>query len=325
MLKRSCPCNSTSFVIGNGKTSASSPFTLPVFSRSSLAVSLWKTVSGGRGRAACPSAKKSLAASGLTFGWSAIFCAQPAASTTAHAASHTRQPLALHIVHLARLQASQEFPGFLHVKLWVGGLNAQEKTILRGTDKVVDIEERMVRHGQAVQQQQPDDPGQRRAQDGRLEGDRDEGRPAIERLAADVERNGNHRHVVLQAKARQPADEPAEQDDPGKRRPGQAERLRQPIHREGRISVDTLVASRAAALRGPDKLIGVVELGQQTVKRGSRRRGTRHALCSFCVSVSNLRISKIEMAGRSRMNTNSMAANRPIVPNSVAMSQLVGR
>src|SRR5579859_2024263 len=119
ILNRSCPRRIMSRVIGNGNIVASWPLTLPVVSKSSLTTSLCATVSGGSGRADCPSGKKSLAANGLTFGCTAIFCAQPdnnKSNNIAHAAKHACQRLAWDIEHLARLQAVQKLLCFLHIK-----------------------------------------------------------------------------------------------------------------------------------------------------------------------------------------------------------------
>src|SRR5438105_5314215 len=129
MLNRSCPRKIMSRVIGNGNMVASWPLTLPVVSRSSLTTSLCAMVSGGRGRADCPSGKKLLAASGLIFGCTAIFCAQPDNNTIAPTAKHVCQRLAGDIVHLARLQAVQKLLCLLHIKLGIGPFDAHEKAI----------------------------------------------------------------------------------------------------------------------------------------------------------------------------------------------------
>src|SRR5260221_10587317 len=135
-------------VMGSGKMVASWPLTLPAVSKSSLTTSLCATVSGGSGRTDCPSGKKLLAASGLTFGCTAIFCAQPDNKTIAHTAKHARQRLAWDIVPLARLQALQKILRLLHIKLGIGAFDAQEKAILRGAHKPIDVKYGMIGHWQ---------------------------------------------------------------------------------------------------------------------------------------------------------------------------------
>ena len=80
-------------------------------------------------------------------------------------------------------------------------------------------------------------------------------------------------------------------------------------------------ASRA--LRGRlHQRLRVVELRHQAVDM--RRHQLLRTSSSTFASGSIVRISKIEIIGRKRMNRNSSARNSPIVPTNVAQSQNVG-
>src|SRR5258708_1437965 len=130
-------------VMGNGNIVASWPLTLPVVIKSSLTTSLWATVSAGSDRADWPSGKKSLAANGLTFGWTAIFCAQPANKNIAHTARHMCHFLAWDIEHLTRLQALQKFLRLLRIKFRLIAFAAHTHPIIPPPTELLTANTRM--------------------------------------------------------------------------------------------------------------------------------------------------------------------------------------
>ena len=79
--------------------------------------------------------------------------------------------------------------------------------------KRVDVEDRVVRQREAVQDEHPEDRREAGREDRALERDRDEGDPAVERAASDVERVPENRGPVLEAEAAEAADEAADQDE----------------------------------------------------------------------------------------------------------------
>src|SRR5215475_82999 len=98
-------------------------------------------------------------------------------------------------------------------------------------------------------------------------------------------------------------------------------RLGELLDRKGRVAVEGAVAGRVGLVRRSDQLVRIAELGQQAVDG----RMLVHPTSSFTsASGSSVRISKMEIIGRTRTNRNSSVTNRPIVPMNVDQSQNVG-
>ena len=90
--------------------------------------------------------------------------------------------------------------------------------------------------------------------------------------------------------------------------------------------IDPAVTGRVGALRRADERGRVVELGHQPVEpRRCRRAGHQWPSDSRTfASGAIVRISKIEIIGRKRMNRKNSVTNMPIVPMNVIQSQIVG-
>src|SRR5260370_2494043 len=92
------------------------------------------------------------------------------------------------------------------------------------------------------------------------------------------------------------------------------------FHRERRVRFIVAVA-RFANLRGSvNELFRLLELANHAVDV----RPVLSHLCSSDVSVTNSRISAMEIAGKTRTNRKINMTNIPIVPINVAQSQNVG-
>ena len=74
------------------------------------------------------------------------------------------------------------------VELGSFGFDAEEEPVAARQRESRHVEDRVIRHRQAVQRQHAEHRRQRGGENRALEGDRDERRPAVIRLAADVER-----------------------------------------------------------------------------------------------------------------------------------------
>src|SRR5205085_12476383 len=169
------------------------------------------TVPGTRGRADIPSAKKSLGSSGSYLGWLAIFCLHASAANRSSATRVLRaascvlravwdagrrtqdaapggRRLPRDISDLPRMQRFQKGPGLVQVELRIALLHDEEELVARGLVESLQVEHRVIRHGQAVEGEHAEHRGERGQQDRALECDRDPGRPRVVRLAADVER-----------------------------------------------------------------------------------------------------------------------------------------
>ena len=96
---------------------------------------------------------------------------------------------------------------------------------------------------------------------------------------------------------------------------------RQLFDGEGRVGVHAAITCFMGAPRRGHQRLRIVELGEQTVD--GRSALMRLPPCT-CASGSSVRISKIEIIGKKRMNKNKRHRNRPIVPAKVAQSQNVG-
>src|SRR6059036_2349608 len=191
MSKRSRPRSSRARVNETGRAATNFPSgPMPVKKMRSARSSPRATVPSTGGRAAISSSKKSLRASGFTFGWLNMSWRQAGAarSRTMTAAARARARLAsvFDIEHPARAQALEEDPRRCRVELRVLRLDAEEVTVAARQGEVRHVEHRVVGRRQAVQDEHPEDREDPGDQDGQLEGDRDERRPRIVRPPANV-------------------------------------------------------------------------------------------------------------------------------------------
>src|SRR6185295_4983843 len=97
----------------------------------------------------------------------------------------------------------------------------------------------------------------------------------------------------------------------------EANGLGQALHRERRIGFELAIAPGARSAGGFQQMLRRRELGNQTEERCA------HTPPCSCVC-SSLRISEMEIAGRTRRNSRNSNANAPSEPASVATSQKVG-
>src|SRR3954465_1538719 len=121
------------------------PFTLPVYRASSKCNWPRATVSAIAGREALRSPKKSVAASGLYFGWLCMSCRQALADNMALRATAPRIALCRNNGHLTASQLAKELQGLLRAELRIRRLNAEKETIDGCPGKLGHVEHRMVR------------------------------------------------------------------------------------------------------------------------------------------------------------------------------------
>src|SRR5258708_15903344 len=168
MLKRCSPRSSTSAVSANGRASTTVAPLFPVKN----AASSWSvpraTVPATGGGALEPFLKNMLSRSGIAFGWLCMSCLQPEAAArrpSAMRANGQRRTangvLGLNFVHLAGVEPLQEIARLHAVELRVGRLDQQEEFVPARALESRDVEHRVIRHRQPVQQDHADDPGQR--------------------------------------------------------------------------------------------------------------------------------------------------------------------
>ena len=173
--------------------------------------------------------------------------------------------------------------------------------------EALDVEHRVVRLREAVEQQHPEDGREGGAEHRRLEGRHEEGRPGVERAAADVHRVLDDGRPVLQAPAADEAQQAAGERELGHVGLVQVQRVEHLFHRVGRVGVHGAVAGGVDSLRGLHDLLRRVELGQQAVELG-----LAHGFSSAPLAAgTSVRISKIEIVGRKRMNRKNSVRNRP--------------
>src|SRR5437868_10948881 len=187
MLKRCSPRSSSSFVSGMGSSVISAPPCLPVKNASSSCSVPRATVSSTSGRALDPFANSALSRSGMYFGWLCMSCLQPAAARRQKAADR-RQKLRRDFIDFTRIESLQELQRPLTIELRIVRLDQQEELVAARVLEAWHVEDRVIRHRQAVEDDHADHGRERRDQDRHLEGHRNELRPAVERLAGDVDR-----------------------------------------------------------------------------------------------------------------------------------------
>src|SRR4029453_1800941 len=113
----------------------------------------------------------------------------------------SRKRLRRNVADLRRVKPLEELRGLLAIELRIPRLEEQEEPVARGAREPLDVERGVIRLRQAVQHDHADDRRQRREEDRQLEAHRYELRPAVERLAADVDRVRDLVNPLLQADA----------------------------------------------------------------------------------------------------------------------------
>src|SRR3954463_5088939 len=143
----------------------------------------------------------------MYLGWSCISCRQPPPTRAINTkdTKDTKDPETLCVLcvlcvvrlnaftlignrgYLSRPQRLEKRARAFEIELRVARLDAQEETVPARQRKPRHVEHRVVRLRQSVQRQHAEHRGQRGAEDRAFEGHRDERRPAVKRLAADVD------------------------------------------------------------------------------------------------------------------------------------------
>src|SRR6187455_2563591 len=134
--------------------------------------------------------------------------------------------------HSYRMQPLEKLPRAMPLEPRVGGLDQEEEAIGGRAPEGVDVENRVIRLRQLVQRPHADKRRERRSENRRLKGHRDELRPAIERAIADVHRVGHHRGPVLEAETGKPAEDATEQHEQRQPRSLEIERLVELLNRD---------------------------------------------------------------------------------------------
>src|SRR5467141_5203294 len=187
--------------------------------------------------------------------------------------------------------------------------------------ETMHVENRMVRLGQLVQGEHSENSGESRAENGELKGDGNEGRPAIERAAANVHRIGDRRCPVLEEKTANTASQAAKETNHRDHVALQTECFREAFDGKGSISIETAIARLADFFHGVNEFLGCRKLTHYAVDMGALQM---HYFSSSEVSATSSRISAMEIAGRTRTNRKIRVTNMTMVPMKVAQSQNVG-
>src|SRR5688572_21929658 len=180
MLKRSWPRAIMAAVTGIGNESASCPSILPWYRCSSSRSTPRATVLVTGRRDPRPSAKKALASSGSYRGASCMSWRQaPSARQPAAISSSGRAWLRRNVGYSYRVQGLQKLLRRIALELRVGDFDAEKEPVARRARERRHVEHRVIRHRQPVERPHADKRRQRRSQHRRLEGDRNEVRPAV--------------------------------------------------------------------------------------------------------------------------------------------------
>src|SRR3954462_12467757 len=239
MLKRCSPRSSTSAVKANGSASTSAAPFFPVKNVTSSCSVPRATVSPPGGRALEPFLKNTLSRSGIAFGELCMSWRQPAAASTQ--TSGSRGSLRLNFIDLTRMESLQELQRPLAIELRIVGLDQQEELVARGVLEARHVERRVIRLRQPVQDEHPQHGRDRREENRQLEGHRNVLRPAVERLAGDVDRIRQLVHPLLKADTGQQPGDAAAQDDQREPLIVMADRLPRFLDRERRERVELAI------------------------------------------------------------------------------------
>src|SRR5579883_2278028 len=114
---------------------------------------------------------------------------------------------------LHRVHVCQKVRGALHVEYRIARFNAEKESIVRYLREAGDIEHRVMRPGKSAQVKRAHKSSNRSKKNRQLEHDDDEGRPAIQRTSADVDRVVDHRDVKFHRPSGEEAEQPAREDN----------------------------------------------------------------------------------------------------------------
>src|SRR5713226_352339 len=222
---------------------------------------------------------------------------------------------------MMRMEALQEARGVRQIKFRIAGFDANKKAVRRCMREAMHVEDGVVRLGQFVQGEHAKHRGDRRAENGKLKCNGNEGRPAIERATANVHGIAAYIRPNLEEETRQTPSESAKQGDRWNEVELQAERFRETFDGKGSVGIKPAIAGFADFFHGMNKLFGRPELAHHTVDMGALQM---HYFSSSEVSATSSRISAMEIAGSTRTNRKIRVTNMPMVPMNVAQSQNVG-
>src|SRR6185369_14323917 len=282
-------------------------------------------------RIARPSPKNGELRYGFIFGWSCMSCRQ-APPTRQTPNSKTTIPscfLNLDIANFDRPKTLQQIRHRAMVELRVIRLHREKESIPRGECKIRQVENRMIRLRELVQDQHSQHRGEGREQNRHFKSDRNKRGPTVVRLAAHIDRIIDHLDPVLHEKAGQPANHTADKNDQRQTRVREANRLRKFFNRKRRVAINPAVSRVVNFARRVDQIVRVLKLRQHAIKRRRmtsmmQQRRIRGHYSSTSASGRMVRISKIEIIGRNLMNRNSSVKKKPSVPMNMPQSHCVG-
>src|SRR6266704_908872 len=125
-----------------------------------------------------------------------------------------------------RMKILQEAGGVSQMELRIAGFDANKEAVRRCMREAMHVEYRRVRLRQPVQGEHYKYRGERCAENGKLEGDGNESRPAIERATSNVHWVAAHIRPNLEEETRQTPAESTKQGDRRYKVALQAERFR---------------------------------------------------------------------------------------------------
>src|SRR6266498_3856011 len=246
----------------------------------------------------------------------------------------------LHISDILRVQALHKLQYVIMFEIWIVSLNYQEEAITRGERKIRCVEYRMVRLRQLIKRQHPENSGKGRTQHRAFESNGKESRPTVIRLAADIEPITNHlrqffygeRRIAIYASIAGCVGAMGGCD--------QVSRILKFCHHAiqhmGLGEPGCNEVSRGQRDRGICRQRPVTTCSSQlflgeslvvVVSHPLKPRGRRHTVypySSTSASGNIVRISKMEIIGRKRMNKNTSDKKNPIVPMYMDQSHIDG-
>src|SRR5262249_55774732 len=112
-----------------------------------------------------------------------------------------------------RIQLGQELQCCLAIKFFVDGFDTQKKPIATRQRKTRTVEQRVIRHGQAIQPKHSEYSRERCDENRHFKRDRYKRGPAIERTSSNVQRIVDRGDPVLQEESSRTSDKTSDQYD----------------------------------------------------------------------------------------------------------------
>src|ERR1051326_4222557 len=261
----------------------------------------------------------------MNLGWLCMSWRQPeriendAAANSNHAVRICARRLIGHLRNLLRIEALQQLSRIGDAEARVLRLNTEKEPVTAGAYEVGRVKDWMIGLRQAVQRQHAENCGQRSAKNRAFKRHGDERGPGVERLSTHVDGIVDYGNPVLERITANHPQQGANQHNQGDAIVMRANRLGRLFQWIRSVGIHLAITGGVGAFSRLYQLRRRLEFRHESVNRSCSHY-------SFTFACGNsARISKMEMAGISRINIKKSSVKNPMVPIKIAMSHLVNQ